>query len=160
MLDNKQQNSEIISILLDRCLTVADRNDLKKRILKIKSDVYTVKFKFEEKLKNEVYFNEFSGLIKLAEKMEVNISNKAEINDFLIYIVDLLDGLEVVEIELAVLPQQIILESIIDWFEINLKKRIILNININPELIGGVVLKLEGRSLDYSLKRNIEELMK
>ncbi len=107
--------------------------------------------KAKEKISNKFY--DF-----FLELFQDKHSDKEKILKELADIKEELLKLPVLKIQLAFLPAQTFIEELSDWLKRNLKKKVLLDIKVNPTIVGGVILEYRGRYLDLSLKREIEKL--
>ena len=51
------------------------------------------------------------------------------------------------------------LEKISQWFEKELGQKIILDLSINPKIVGGVIIEYQGNWRDFSLEKEIDSLI-
>jgi len=66
--------------------------------------------------------------------------------------------LPVLKIQLAFSPTPSFIKEISNWLKRNLKKKVLLDVEVNPVIVGGAILEYRGRYLDLSLKKEIEKL--
>ncbi len=66
--------------------------------------------------------------------------------------------LPVLKIQLAFSPTPSFIKEISNWLKRNLKKKVLLDVEVNPAIVGGAILEYRGRYLDLSLKKEIEKL--
>jgi len=107
--------------------------------------------KAKEKISNKFY----DFFLELSQD---GYSNKEKILKELEETKDELLKLPVLKIQLAFLPTPSFIKELSDWFKKNLKKRVLLDIEVNPTIVGGLILEYKGRYLDLSLKKEIEKL--
>ncbi len=62
-----------------------------------------------------------------------------------------------VKMEVAFSPSRETVEEFIQWFEENMNKRVVLDLTVNPEIMGGVIIEHEGRWIDMSLKEKLKD---
>lgn len=63
-----------------------------------------------------------------------------------------------VKLTLALFPEREVLTNINDWLKGEIKKPVVLNIETDPNLVGGAVVEYEGRWGDFSLRKKMEEV--
>lgn len=71
----------------------------------------------------------------------------------------LLDGvnaLEVVELTLAIVPSELILDHIHQEIITMTGRSIVLSIRVDPALVGGMIISFKGKYLDISLKKEAQ----
>jgi F0F1-type ATP synthase delta subunit len=90
-------------------------------------------------------------LSKYASKSFIELSKE---------LVDLLTWLSQVDhfnLTLAFFPDGAFVNTLFTWCTGNIKYPVILNIEVDPNIIGGVVLNLKGKYIDYSLDKMLTE---
>jgi F0F1-type ATP synthase delta subunit len=132
------------------------------------------------------YLDEIGVIEKLIfQKTEISLSEKAKekvSNDFLNFVQELerknliskdpernraffeefkkyLLEIPQVKIEVAFKPKREFLKKIINFFEREFQRKIILDLTINPEIIGGIVFEWKGKIFDFSLAKRIEKII-
>jgi F0F1-type ATP synthase delta subunit len=63
-----------------------------------------------------------------------------------------------VKLEIAFEPREEFILKIEEWFREKVKKRMILDIIVNPKVIGGARIEFQGKWKDFSLEKEIEKL--
>lgn len=69
-------------------------------------------------------------------------------------------SLPTIKLTFAFLPDQPFINQIVDWLREVTKKKLILDIFINPHIIGGLIIEYEGKYLDLSLSKRIKKAIK
>lgn len=67
-------------------------------------------------------------------------------------------GAKYVSLTLAFYPTEKALDKIIDWFEANLGERPILDLTVDPGIIGGAKVLCNEHFKDYSVRSRLEKL--
>lgn len=62
-------------------------------------------------------------------------------------------------ITLAFSPTSNILKKISDWFLSHTKEKVILDIKIAPEILGGLIIEFKGKYLNLSLQKQIDKFL-
>ena len=107
--------------------------------------------KSKEKISNKFY----DFFLELSQD---NHSDKEKILKELEETKEELLKLPVLKIQLAFSPTPSFIKEISDWLKRNLKKKVLLDVEVNPVIVGGAILEYRGRYLDLSLKKEIEKL--
>ena len=68
-----------------------------------------------------------------------------------------LKDLEELKLTLSFRPKADSLEKIVSWVKQNVGKEIVLEIDTDESILGGVILSYKGKYKDYSLKKMFEE---
>jgi hypothetical protein len=87
-------------------------------------------------------------------------SDKHQMQNYIAKAQEEIEKLPIVHIILPFAPKESLIAVIHDWFLLNYKKTVVLDVAVDPDLIGGSVLSFQGRANDYSLKGQIEQLPK
>ena len=74
--------------------------------------------------------------------------------------VDIINNIKRVEVYSAVEVSEDRKQRLIDKLQNKLKKNVIVNWNINNDIIGGLVIKIDDDIIDNSLKNKLENLSK
>lgn len=120
----------------------------------------------EERIKSEREKWELKeGLQKIKENLKKikPIKKERDVNQLLFFLEILRDdliSLPQVDLQIAFDPSPETVSKISDWFEENLKKKVILNFKINPKIVGGAKVGYEGRVLNFSLIEEIKKELK
>jgi len=107
---------------------------------------------FSEKIKKV-------GLEELLPK-DINYLSKEKQAEFLFSLKENLKNLPKVTIEIAFDPSVDFILKLKNWFLENLKKSLVLEIKVNPKIVGGARIYYLGKYFDFSLATEIEELQK
>lgn len=102
-----------------------------------------------------------SDLVEILEelkKKEKQYQDPQEQIFFLQLLKKYLTSLPKIKIEIAFEPERKTLKKISQWFKENLKKKVILDLKINPKIIGGVKIEYRGKWRDFSLAKKIKEM--
>ena len=83
-----------------------------------------------------------------------------ELDKFLNSLDGFVEKLPRVKIKLAFSPGREFLAKVSGWFEKELGQKIILDISLEPKIIGGMVIEYKGQYRDYSLSNQIENIIK
>lgn len=146
-----------MDLLFDKILTKDDVLYLKEKILKLQQEVFRkpgllsekTKEISEEKLVEIVFDSEKKGKISL---------NPKEQFDYLENLQKELDDLPVLKMVLAFSPSPETIKRI-SRFVRERDQKIILDIAVNPEIIGGTILEYKGKYLDLSFCKEVKNFI-
>lgn len=88
------------------------------------------------------------------------IENKEMIKEFLTQLKERLQSLKTINLTLAFSPPQQIINNIYEWINKNVGDGYVLDIEVNQDIIGGAKITFQGRYLDLSLKKTLEQVFK
>jgi hypothetical protein len=108
-----------------------------------------LKDKIDEKLRKEIEKLEKEGVLPSSPEGQSSFFKGLE--NFLLKIPK-------VKLEIAFEPSEEFILKIEKWFEEKVKERMILDIFVNPKIVGGVKIEFQGRWKDFSLEKEIEKL--
>lgn len=126
-----------------------ERWALEEERIKIEKEKWELKEKLKENKENLEKIKSLKG--------ERNIR---ELLFFLEFLRDNLTSFNKVNLQIAFDPSEKIISKISQWFEENLKEKVILNFEINPRIIGGVIVEYKGKIFDFSLKSQLKKELK
>ncbi len=109
-----------------------------------------VKEKVSETLKN---------FLERAEEKGIISKNPKQQNSFLKKLKEYLLSLPEVKLKIAFSPSSEFLEEINQWFEKELSVKVILDLTINPKIVGGAIIEYQGNWRDFSLRKKIDNLI-
>jgi hypothetical protein len=144
-------SSDNLKILLKTVFTREDWLRLRREIDRLEESLYkTGDGGYEMVLENKVRK-------ELAEMLDDQKLSKDIINDQLREIREELGKVNAVKIILAVEPSRSLVKDIWAWVEKNVGEEIILEIKINPGIMGGLLISWNGRYADFSLRKKWEK---
>ena len=108
-----------------------------------------LKNKIDEKLRKE---------IEKLEKEKVLPSSPEDQSSFFKELENFLLKIPKVKLEIAFTPTEEFISKIKEWFKEKIKKKVILDIVVNPKIVGGARIEFQGKWRDFSLEKEIEKL--
>lgn len=101
-------------------------------------------------------------LKKLIEKLEREgaiFESHKEQSAFLEELEKKLQSSPMIKLEIAFSPNNSCLDRISQWLKKELGQKTILDLTINPEIIGGVIIEYRGNWRDFTLAKEIDKLI-
>ncbi|MCD6528259.1 F0F1 ATP synthase subunit delta [bacterium] len=111
-----------------------------------------------EKLKGKIS-EEFKKFLEKMEERKMLSKNPDQQYSFLEKIKKYLLSLPEVKLEIAFSPSNEFLKKISLWFEKKLNQKVILDLTVNPKIVGGAIIEYQGNWRDYSLAKEIDKLI-
>lgn len=146
-----------MDLLFGKILTKDDVLYLKEKILKLQQEVFRKAGSLSEKAK-EVSEKELVEIIFDSEKKgKISLDPKKQF-DYLENLQKELDDLPVLKMVLAFSPSPEIIKRISQFVREGGEK-IVLDIAVNPEIIGGVILEYKGKYLDLSFCKEVKNFI-
>lgn len=140
--------------------SVDDRAYLLEKLSYLEQNVFDIKKTFAEKVHESLSLPIAEAIIQAADESKTDVSSPSVLQKFLRDQQLVLKSLPVVTLRLSFSPTSDYIRSISKWFDTDLNMKIVINTHIDPSLLGGVAIELEGRYIDLSLKKLLQEKMK
>jgi F0F1-type ATP synthase delta subunit len=102
---------------------------------------------------------EFKKFLERLEKEEVISKNPGQQFSFFQELEKYLQSLPEIKLEIAFSPDDNSLDRISQWLEKELGQKIILDLIINPRVVGGAIIEYRGNWHDFSLAKKIDQLI-
>ncbi len=118
--------------------------------------LYEENLTIEKVFKESLPYDLANTLSKITK--EGNIQDKQSLQTFFDKLREHISTLPVVHLILAVKPTPEVIDSMTNWFYIQFKKTVLMDITIDEELLGGAVISFAGRANEYSLRNKIEQM--
>jgi len=140
--------------------TKSQANDFSTRLSKIIAHLYETDFNLEKELLDEFGIQKKDKIMTLLRTNEVNIDKVDVLKVFLLKMQDTIAHLPVLDITIAFEPKEKTLQDMTEWFIMNIKRQMLLNITLNTDIIGGAQLGFNGKYFDASIKPAFEKALK
>ncbi len=92
----------------------------------------------------------------VAEEIRKNLKNKKEAEEYFKSIIKDTESIDFINITLAYEPSQSALGRISSWVKTNVGEKTLLDIEYDPNLLGGAKIAYKGKYLDATLKKQID----
>lgn len=139
-------------------LTKSQTVDFLQRLSLVSESIYRVDFDLEKALQGQFGIEKKDKLLSLIRKNKIPPGSSTALAEFLAKLQETISSLPVVSIVLAIEPNDEILKAIFDWFPINLKKQVMVDIQIDPKLVAGCKVSFQGKQKDASIKPLFENI--
>lgn len=108
-----------------------------------------------EKTKN-VVSEELREIFKKQEKKN-KLQTRKQQEKFLDNLKEYLQDLPQIRLTLAFSPSDSFLQEISQWLEKEIGEKTIINLTVNPEIVGGIIIEYNGRYLNLALEKKIKK---
>jgi hypothetical protein len=146
--------------LSDFITTKAQAVDFSDRLSKISDNIYKTDFNLEQSLQEEFGSEKKDKLMSLLRNNDVPVGTNTALEDFFIKIEETVKDLPIVNLTLAIEPDEAYLKKIADWFVINLNKQVLIEVEVDEGIIGGAMIGFEGKQFNASVKPYFEKTYK
>jgi hypothetical protein len=110
-----------------------------------------------ERLKSKID-EKFRKEIEKLEKEKILPSSPEDQSSFFKGLENFLLKIPKVKLEIAFEPSEEFILKIEGWFREKVKRRMILDIFVNPKIVGGARIEFQGKWRDFSLEKEIEKI--
>ncbi len=128
------------------------------QIVKAKQLTFKAKNTFlSEKVKRKVS-EDLREFLEEREREEI-ISRDAEKQfSFLEKLENYILSFKPIKLEIAFLPDERTVREVSQWIEEKVGRKVILDITVNPKIVGGAIIEYKGNWRDFSLAKKIDNL--
>lgn len=96
----------------------------------------------------------------IPEEIEKDFLSSESKEAYLKKLIESLNSLDTVQITIAFDPGPNTIILIKNWLKQNLKKTPLIDLKINPNIIGGVIIVYNGKYADFSVKKKMDNYFK
>lgn len=140
--------------------TVQEADNFCSEIDSILENSYKIKNKNLDEILSSLTGISTSSLIKkILSDNNISSSDFASCEKILSQVKDGVKKMKVVKITLAIDPSNEIIAHISEWINQNLETNTLIDIDKDESILGGAVLSINGKYKDFSLKKNLEDVL-
>lgn len=132
--------------------TKAQATDFASRLAGISAKVYETNFNLEQALLDEFGITKKDTFMSLLRNNHINQEKAADLKAFFTKIQDTINKLPTLSLTIAFEPKEKTLHALSEWFVMNIKKQMLFEITVDPNVIGGATVNYQGKFLDASVK--------
>lgn len=132
--------------------TKAQATDFASRLAVISAKVYETNFNLEQELLDEFGITKKDKFMTLLRNNHIAPEKAADLKAFFTKIQDRINKLPTLSLTIAFEPKEKTLHALSEWFVMNIKKQMLFEITVDPNVIGGAKLNYQGNFLDASVK--------
>jgi F0F1-type ATP synthase delta subunit len=138
--------------------TKSQATDFTSRLSAISEKIFQTDFNLEKELLNQFGIQKRDKFLILLKDNNISLENSA-LQNFLSLLQQTVSQLPLLTLTIAFQPKEETLKLLADWFPLNLKQQILLDITVDPSLIAGAILSYNGKHQDYSIKPTVEKII-
>lgn len=143
-----------MSALLSQVNTVSERNLVLEELDLLTKSVFNQKKDFNFALENQVRTH-------IAEAIKKDLtSSSISPADYLSQSQAALANLGAIKLTLAFDPSPSVLDRISSWARTNLSSDLIVDLEVDPSILGGVIIEYKGKYHDLSVKQKLDQYFK
>ncbi len=99
----------------------------------------------------------FENLLK---KQGIDLNDAAKVRTFVDELEEQLNKAKYIELSLAYQPDDSAKGDLVEWFHKNVAANLVLKLSYDPHIIAGTKITIDGKYLDYSAKKGLEDYFK
>jgi F0F1-type ATP synthase delta subunit len=123
------------------------------KLSSIADSLYDIKSNLAQKIDQTITINEKQMLLNYCQKAGINIQDPGQFQKLISALKDSLAKIAVVTLTLAIPPTPSLLAHLLEWLQKELKQKLFLEIQVQPEIMGGMIIAQNGRIKEYSLRK-------
>ncbi|HUQ84927.1 MAG TPA: hypothetical protein VM077_01260 [Candidatus Limnocylindrales bacterium] len=134
--------------------------DFSNRLATLSEEIYKSDFNLEKSLTNHFGIQKKDKFISILRTHSVNTESTSDLKKFLTFAQEEIKVFPVLSIKLAFDPNEKILKAISEWFILNIKKQVLLEIIVDPKLVAGCDISYKGEFKSMSVKPKLDQIIK
>jgi len=143
--------------LIEIIKTKDDASALHTQIDNILSESFNNTKQINELIDEILSYHTKTKMLALVSREKIDMNDLQKLRLFFSEVKKNIETLPVVSLTLAVSPGQRFISMLSSWFFLNTKKAVLLDITVDPTLIGGALIGYKGYYKDFSLKKLLQE---
>ena len=133
-------------------LTRQQATDFSTRLAAISAQIYETAFDLDKILLEQLGIQKKDKFLTLLRHNSVPLDSHILIKGFIEKIQEKISTMPVLNLTIAFDPNEKTLRSFSEWFLVNANAQVLLDIHINPSLIAGAVISINGKFYDFSVR--------
>jgi F0F1-type ATP synthase delta subunit len=138
--------------------TNTQATDFVTRLSSVSEQIYSTDFNLEKALSDQFGIQKKDKFMIILRDNKIPIDSNTALEDFLKKIREKISSMPIVSLMLAFEPKEETLKSISDWFPLNINMQVLLDIKVDPDIIGGTYINFNGKCSDFSIKPVFEQI--
>ncbi|MCX7996705.1 MAG: F0F1 ATP synthase subunit delta [Patescibacteria group bacterium] len=130
---------------------------MSQQLSEIISSVFSRKEDFGAILSRHLSREKKEIILALLDQDQIEYTDVARVQRYLVALREAIAALPVLELQIAVEPSDNLMSMVEDWVEQNTNEKVILDVRVVPELIGGAVISWKGKIQQNSLLHILKE---
>lgn len=137
--------------------TVLQAQEFAEVLSDIETMLFNTKQSLEEKLDSILSHRQKTVFVKLSKKYNLSLTEPEQVKALCKTVHNALSRMPTLTLTLAFDPNVSQIENIGDWLLVNCQTAYLLDIAVDPHIVGGAIVVANGRYRDYSLAKKLEE---
>jgi hypothetical protein len=140
--------------------TKSQATDFSVHLASISEEIYQTGFDLEKTLLKHFGMKKKDKFISLLRDNKINIYVNSELETFFAKIQKRIADLPTLSLVVAFEPTEETFKLLSDWFILNIKREVLLDIAIDTKIIGGATVSFKGKYVDCSIKSKFDQVFK
>ncbi|HVF69185.1 MAG TPA: hypothetical protein VNA13_01325 [Xanthomonadales bacterium] len=134
--------------------------DFTSRLATISEELYKSDFNLEKTLLEQFGIQKKERFLSILRDNNIEIESIAAIKKLISDILEKVGAFPVLSLKLAFEPNEKTLKTISEWFILNIKKQVLLDISVDQNLIAGCDISFKGEYVNFSIKPKFDAIVK
>lgn len=144
--------------LSDFISTKSQAVDFSARLAFISDSIFRSDFDLEEALQDQFGLVKKKKFISLLRNNRVPMGSNSELSKFIVRIQNEISSMSTATLKLAIEPDNELLKSISNWFLLNIKHQVLIDVQMDPSIIAGAIISYKGKQHNGSVQNIFEEI--
>lgn len=137
---------------------VGERKVFLQEVEQLTKSLYDTRFSVQYKLDAYLSLKVNQIIVYYLHRSNIELEDTLKVQALLNEIVEFVQGFDTVAITLGFDPSMRFLREVAQWFSVLLGRKVLLDVNIENSVVGGCIVNYNGKYIDYTLKKTLEEL--
>jgi hypothetical protein len=140
--------------------TKAQAADFSSRLATLSEKIYETNFNLEKSVMEQFGLKKKDAFMTMLRDQNVAVETNTVLKQFLTDLQKDIAGLPVLSLTLAFEPKDKTLKALSEWFVLNIKRQIILEITVDPQQIAGASISFNGKDVDFSIRSKFDGVVR
>lgn len=127
-------------IFIDKLSTLAD-------------SLYDIKTNLSQKIDQTLTIPEKQQLLTVCQKAGINLQDPMQFQKLVARLKEEITKIPSISLTIAVSPTPALLQHIQQWMQQTLQTKLFLDVQVQPEIMGGIIISHGGKIKEYSLRK-------
>lgn len=137
--------------------SVEDRSFMLGKLAILEQGAFSTKQSFEEQVHEQFSLPVAEALLHAMTEANIASSSAPAVQKFIKAQIETVKSLPVVRLRVAFNPSNDMVKNISKWLDLFSSDKMLVEVIVDPAVIGGVAIELDGTYSDYSLKKLLQE---
>jgi F0F1-type ATP synthase delta subunit len=140
--------------------TKAQATDFSSRLSILSEKIYATDFNLEKALMELLGLKKKEAFIALLRDNNISSESNTALQKFVIELQKTIAELPLLSLSIAFEPKESTLKALSEWFVLNIKRQLLLEIKIDKKIIAGAAISFNGKDADFSIRSTFDTTVK